>query len=147
MKKIVLFVLLGALYQQVAFAERKVVLSDAKQLPPSSLQFIEKTFPKLPIYLVNVEKDGSDILSYGAVLTNGYYVEFNGEGKWRVVDCHREPVPVSVIPDAIKKYIDQEYDGELVISIDTDLNRSRVQLTSRRVIAFDPNFNFIRIDE
>ncbi|MDR1729090.1 MAG: PepSY-like domain-containing protein [Prevotellaceae bacterium] len=147
MKKIVLFILLGALCQQVMFAEREVVLSNARLLPANSLEFLRTHFPGMPVYLVNIERDGDDIFSFGAVLNNGYYIEFDGVGEWREVDCHREQVPVSVIPNIIKKYVDQKYNGEIVTLVDRGLEFSRVRLISRKVLVFDPDSNFVRIDE
>jgi hypothetical protein len=130
-------------------ADVQILVTDARQLPPSSLNFIRTYFPENSVYLVNIEQQSSpfNILSYGVILNNGYYLEFSGNGEWREVDCHREAIPQALIPSIIKDHIAINYGGEIITSIEKDLRRTRIKLKNRKQISFDPNFKLIRVDE
>jgi hypothetical protein len=127
----------------------QILVADARQLPSVSLDFIRNNFPNNSVYIVNIEQQSTpfNILSYGVILNNGYYIEFSGNGDWREVDCHREAIPEVLIPAIIKNHIRIKYGGELVTAIEKDLQRTRIKLAGRKLISFDPNFNLIRIDE
>jgi hypothetical protein len=147
MKKLVLLFLIGVLAQQLAFADHHFLTTNERQLPQNSRDFLKNTFPKQKVYLVKIEKDGDSNVSYDVTLNNGFKVEFNRSGDWTEIDCRKEEVPQSIIPNAILMYINERAPGQKIIKIERDLRRYKTKITNGNELVFAPDYTFIRMDD
>ena len=80
-------------------------------------------------------------------LANGAKIEFSDKGVWEEVDCQFSEVPAAIIPVAIKNYIDENFAGEKVISIERNRFNYEVKLSNRLELKFDKDFNIYDIDD
>ena len=146
MKKIVL--LLVAIFSAgILIAEaNNDKLIDKKQLPEPAQQFIESHFAGVGI---TYAKEEWHILfsSYEVKLADGTKIEFTNKGEWDEVDCRFGEVPATIIPQAIKEYINKNFAGEKVLYIEKDRNDYEVKLSNRLELKFDKNFNIYDIDD
>ncbi len=116
------------------------------QLPAQAQQFINEHFGGIDLSYAKSERD---ILkkSFEVRLANGVKIEFNDKGVWEEVDCQFSEVPAEIIPVAIKKYIDENFAGEKVISIERNRFNYEVKLSNRLELKFDKEFNIYDIDD
>ena len=146
MKKIIL--VLAAIFSIGVFsasADNDKVINK-NQLPAQAQQFINEHFNGVDLSYAKQERD---ILkkSYEVRLANGVKIEFNEKGVWEEVDCQFGEVPAAVIPVAIKKYVDDNFAGEKVISIERNRYNYEVKLSNRLELKFDKDFNIYDIDD
>lgn len=128
-----------------AKADNDRVISKDK-LPVNTQKFISAHFPGLKISYVKEERDLFE-KNYQVVFTDGTKLEFQRNGEWKEVDCRYSQVPSMIIPEAIKKYVNEHYPGEKVLQIDHDRNDYEVKLSNRLELTFDKRFNLIDIDD
>ena len=146
MKKIILaLVAIFSIGVFSAVADNDKVINK-NQLPAQAQQFISEHFSGVELSYAKQERD---ILkkSYEVRLANGVKIEFNEKGVWEEVDCQFGEVPAAVIPVAIKKYVDDNFAGEKVISIERNRYNYEVKLSNRLELKFDKDFNIYDIDD
>ncbi len=114
---------------------------DVEQLPERSQQFISTHFSGLRIQSVTRDDDRE----YDVLLENNYRLEFNANGDIREVEG-RDPLPNSIIPDAILDYVNQNFAGEAIVKWELDNREQEITLTNGTELVFDQNGNFVRID-
>ena len=87
--------------------------------------------------------------SYEVIFTNGNKVEFDRNGKWDKIECKYTEVPVSAIPEFIKKYISENYPDVKVWKIEYERKRGKyeVKLSNRWELKFDKNGTLLDIDK
>ncbi len=128
-----------------AKADNDRVISKDK-LPVNTQKFISTHFPGLKISYVKEERDLFE-KNYQVVFTDGTKLEFHRNGEWKEVDCRYSQVPSVIVPEAIKKYVNENYPGEKILQIDHDRNDYEVKLSNRLELTFDKRFNIIDIDD
>ena len=146
MKKIILaLVAIFSIGVFSAIADNDKVINK-NQLPAQAQQFISEHFSGVELSYAKQERD---ILkkSYEVRLANGVKIEFNEKGVWEEVDCQFSEVPAEIIPVAIKKYVDDNFAGEKVISIERNRYNYEVKLSNRLELKFDKDFNIYDIDD
>lgn len=112
------------------------------KLPVAAQTFISTYFPAQKA--ARVEKDKN---SYDVYLDNGTNVEFDLEGNWTDVDAPAGiAVPWSIVPEAIKTFINEKYPQQGVSEISRDSTGYDVELTGGTELEFAPDGTFIRID-
>lgn len=146
MKKIILA--LAAIFSIGVFsasADNDKIINK-NQLPAPAQQFINEHFSGIDL---SYAKEERDILkkSYEVRLANGARLEFSDKGVWEEVDCQFGEVPVAIIPDAIKKYVSDNFAGEKIISIERNRYHYEVKLSNRLELKFDNDFNIYDIDD
>ena len=146
MKKIILA--LAAIFSIGVFsasADNDKIINK-NQLPAKAQQFINEHFDGVDL---SYAKEERDILkkSYEVRLANGVKLEFSDKGVWEEVDCQFSEVPAEIIPMEIKKYIDENFAGEKVISIERNRLNYEVKLSNRLELKFDKEFNIYDIDD
>lgn len=146
MKKIILA--LAAIFSIGVFsasADNDKIINK-NQLPAKAQQFISEHFDGVDL---SYAKEERDILkkSYEVRLANGVKLEFSDKGVWEEVDCQFSEVPAEIIPVEIKKYIDENFAGEKVISIERNRLNYEVKLSNRLELKFDKEFNIYDIDD
>ena len=146
MKKIILA--LAAIFSIGVFsasADNDKIINK-NQLPAKAQQFISEHFDGVDL---SYAKEERDILkkSYEVRLANGVKLEFSDKGVWEEIDCQFSEVPAAIIPVAIKNYIDENFAGEKVISIERNRFNYEVKLSNRLELKFDKDFNIYDIDD
>lgn len=146
MKKIILA--LAAIFSIGVFsasADNDKIINK-NQLPAKAQQFISEHFDGVDL---SYAKEERDILkkSYEVRLANGIKLEFSDKGVWEEIDCQFSEVPAEIIPVEIKKYIDENFAGEKVISIERNRLNYEVKLSNRLELKFDKEFNIYDIDD
>ena len=146
MKKI-LFALFAivSLGISVAKADNDKVINKS-QLPAQAQQFINQNFAGVNLSYAKEERDFLS-RSYEVMLVDGTKLEFSSNGNWEEVDCRYGEVPAAVIPDSIKRYINENFQGEKVLKIERNRNNYEVKLSNRLELTFDKDFNIIDIDD
>jgi hypothetical protein len=147
MKKF-LFVSLSVLFLGVLSAsaiERDKVISKDK-LPAAAQQFIAQHFANLKVSLV---KEDNELLfkSYEVIFTDGSKVEFARDGEWKEVDCRKNVVPASLVPEQVKNYVNANYPSVNVVKIDRDRRDCEIRLSNGLELTFDKDFNIVDIDD
>lgn len=142
MKKF-LFVLLSLFAINVQLmADRPV---EASQLPKAITEFIHKHFPKVE---VSYAKQDSDIFerNYTIVLTNGDKLEFTRKGEWTDLDCEHNQVPISAIPEPIRKYVNERYKNHKVTELKKERRHYDVKLSNDLELVFSLDGRLLRYD-
>ena len=128
-----------------AMADNDKVINK-NRLPATAQQFLNENFAGIEITYAKQEREILN-LSYEVRLADGTKIEFTSKGQWDQVECRFGEVPASVIPQAIKEYIDKNYPGVKVLMIEKDRNDYEVKLSNRLELKFDKDFNLYDIDD
>ena len=117
------------------------------QLPQVAQEFIKKNFSGVKVALAKMESDFFD-KSYEVIFTNGNKVEFDRNGKWDKIECKYTEVPVSAIPEFIKKYVSENYPDVKVWKLEYKEKKRKyeVKLSNRWELEFDNKGNLLDID-
>lgn len=146
MKKIL--ITLAAIFSigiSVAIADNDKVINKS-QLPAPAQQFLNENFAGIEITYAKQERE-IIFLSYEVRLADGTKIEFTSKGHWEQIECRFGEVPASVVPQAIKEYVDKNYPGVKVLMIEKDRNDYEVKLSNRLELKFDKEFNLYDIDD
>ena len=145
MKKLVLvLVSIVALGFTAKASEDKPITVD--RMPQKAQQFIKAHFGNHQVAMAKMETDFLS-KSYDVIFTNGDKVEFDKQGRWTNIDCEHSVVPVGVIPQTIKDYVQKQYPNAKILKIElTDRKGYDVGLSNDVEIEFDKRFNVIDID-
>ena len=145
MKKII-FALVAFLSFGVSVAKAdndKII--NKNELPAQAQQFLNEHFNGVKLSYAKLERDFL-LSSYEVMLANGSKIEFSSKGAWEEVDCRYGEVPQAVVPEPIKKYIQENYPGEKVHKIERDGSRYEVKLSNRLELSFNNDFKIVDID-
>lgn len=116
------------------------------EMPGQAQAFIKNYFSTHSVALAKMETDFLS-KSYDVIFTNGDKVEFDKQGRWTNIDCEHSVVPVGVIPQTIKDYVQKQYPNAKILKIElTDRKGYDVGLSNDVEIEFDKRFNVIDID-
>ncbi len=146
MKKI-LSVLIMTMFAVGILQAREVVTQDAQKLPAEARQFITQHFPQTQVSYIKIDSELFQGKKYEVVLTNGAEVEFNSKGEWKEVDCKRNAVPMAIIPEKVRDYIQTNFENNTITQIDRDKYGYDVELDNDLSVEFDKNGNFSRLDD
>ena len=142
MKKVFLAIVALVFVSVQSFADRAV---EKSQLPANVQEFVKKHFPNIE---VSYAKQDNDLFErdYTVVLTNGNKIEFISKGEWKEVDCEHHQVPEGIIPDAIRKYLNENQKGHRVIEIKKELRHYDVKLSNKLEMEFSLDGKLLRYD-
>lgn len=145
MKK--LFLVLVSFFALISVAmasEDKPITVD--RMPHKAQQFIQTYFGTHQVAIAKME---SDFLSksYDVIFTNGDKVEFDKKGDWTNIDCEYSAVPMEVVPDAIKSYVNKHYPNAKIKQIEKERKGYDVELTNGWDIKFDKSFRVVELDK
>lgn len=118
---------------------------EVSQLPQTAQQILKKDFGKMKVALAKMESGLFDT-SYDIIFTNGDKVEFDGKSNWTELKCKYSQVPVRLIPQAIKKYVNENYPSAKVIEMERDRSEYDVKLSTGLEITFNKKFQVTDID-
>ncbi len=145
MKKI-LFILLAAIIGCASAQARKTVSRDINTLPAAARTMIKQNFGKVGVNHINIDKD---LLSteYEVILNNGTEIDFDGDGKWKEVDCGNSAVPAALVMKSISNYVKSNYNGSKIVKIERDGKGYEIELLNGVDLKFGPDGRFLKIDD
>lgn len=114
-------------------------------LPANALAFLNTNFSNIGIASYEIKNIPVVGKSYEVKLNNGVEIDFDEAGNWHELKDPRG-VQQSLIPTAIHTYVEQNYKGTFVTSIDKEKDMIKVELANDVDLEFDLNGKFLRID-
>lgn len=116
------------------------------QLPTKAQTFISTYFKGHKIALAKVESDLFS-KSYDVIFTDGDKLEFDKRGDWVEISCKKEGVPMQAVPEAIRLYVQLNYESTKILKIERSSKEYEVELSNRLELTFDKEFHLIDIDD
>jgi len=104
-----------------------------EQLPEAAKTFVQTNFKDQKI--VYAEKDWN---SFECRLADGTKIEFTKKGAWKKIDRKDAAVPAGIVPEAIQKYVKDNFSGCLITKIDKERYGYEIELSND----IDMKFNF-----
>ncbi len=125
---------------------KDVITMDMNKLPLVARNFINQHFTRPQISYIKID---SEFLSkkYEVVLSNRTKIEFNGNGEWEEVDGNRNDLPLTIIPEHIKTYVNAQYPGTTYRKIERDRGEVEIKLSNHLSLTFDKKGQLIDIDD
>ena len=114
-------------------------------LPAKAQTLLNNHFNGQKVMLATIES-GVVSRSYDVVLQNGTKLEFDKKGNLTEIDCKQGIVPVQLIPQAIKNYLEVNYAGQSVKKIEIKKNEYEVELVNGLDLTFNKHFQLTDID-
>ena len=114
-------------------------------LPAKAQTVLSQHFNDQKVMLATIES-GVVSRSYDVVLQNGTKLEFDKKGNLTEIDCKQGIVPMLLIPQAIKNYLEINYAGQSVKKIEIKKNEYEVELVNGLDLTFNKHFQLIDID-
>lgn len=142
MKKVILLGLV--MFSYFSFAQKRVIKFE--ELPSNSMQFIKKHFSKSPVTSVIKDDEITDI-DYKVILNDGTKISFDRNGEWDEIDSMNGKIPAALIPEKISSYVNANYKGFYITSIDKGFRKYKIELSNGLDLEFDKQGNFLRIDD
>jgi len=120
----------------------------ADVLPQTAKEFIDTHFTDLPILQVENKKSPiTDGTVFEVTLADGTELDFDKDGEWRELNAEDgKTIPTAVLPKAISEYLNAQYAGTAVQSVDKELEGYAVELENDVDLLFDLEGNFLRED-
>lgn len=146
MKKLIVMFFTVLLATQVAFAG-DYITRNAEELPLKARNFINQHFTAPEISYVKIESELLKGKKYEAVLTNGIEIEFDSSGEWTDVDCKRSSVPMTIVPDYARQYVEQHFAGNIITQIERERYGIKIELNNDLDLKFDKKGNMFKIDD
>lgn len=147
MKKIFAILAVGLAFSATACADRKDVFSrNTGDLPAPARATLDKEFPEEKVSYIKIEKEIFQSTTYEVQFVHGTEICFNSDGEWIEVDCKREAVPATFIPEAIKSQVDDMFPGEPITKIEKDSREYEVELSNGVELKFDKRFRLREVD-
>lgn len=131
-------------YNMVANAGNDKPIS-VNALPAKAQTLLSQHFNGQKVILATIES-GVISRSYDVVLKNGTKLEFDKKGNLTEIDCKQGIVPVQLIPQAIKNYLNDNYAGQSVKKIEIKRNEYEIELSNGLDLTFNKHFQLIDID-
>lgn len=118
----------------------------AEALPHAAKNFLKSNFPSCDVLYATKDVDFSEV-EYTVGLTCGYVVEFNGKGVWKDIDGKGKNLPQSVIPEAIRKTVEQRFPGCTVTDISKERNAYEIKLNTGLEVKLSSSGEILEIDD
>ncbi len=139
----VLVLLLGT--AQVSFAGDKRPITQ-EELPAPAQHFIKNHFAKAAVSRITVDGQLFD-REYKVLFADGREVEFSKDGEWKEVEAKRAEFPMGVLPQQIRRYLEQHYPNQAVSKIERDRRGYEVKLRNGMELDFDNRFQLLKVDD
>ncbi len=138
MKKLSIFLAsLIILSASSLFADDWVVPPTA--LPQQATSFIQKVFQGSQIW--KVERDGR---KFDVKLSNGYSIDFLGNGDWVNIDSEYAPIPDAAFPPAVIQAIKSAYPQASVIDAEKEWGNYKLKLNNMMELMITGNGQIMR---
>ncbi|MBQ4279711.1 MAG: PepSY-like domain-containing protein [Rikenellaceae bacterium] len=147
MKKLILTLLCGLIFQAGAYAGADEITMDVTRLPETAQQFVKKYFKDAQIAHIKIEKNVLQQKSYDVKFVNGNEIEFDNEGQWTDVDCEKSALPAGIVPAKIAAYMKKNLPDEKAVSISKDRWGYELKTASDLELKFDTKGTFKSVDD
>ena len=114
------------------------------EIPNEITTFITTHFPSNNIIRATKDKDGSRV-SYDVTLSGNVKLEFNSQREITDIDSNTK-LPDSVIPQAIRDYVTENYPNNFITDWELEDNHQQVGLDNDIDLEFTMDGEFIRVD-
>ena len=118
----------------------------AEALPATAQKFLKSTFPSCDVLYATKDIDFSEV-EYTVGLSCGYVIEFNGKGVWKDIDGKGKALPESVIPEAVRKTVEQRFPGSLITDITKERNGYEVKLNNGLEVTLNKDGVILEVDD
>lgn len=120
----------------------------ADVLPQTAKDFIETHFPEHTVRDIDNKKSPiTNGTVFEVTLSNGTELDFDKDGEWRELDAEdRETIPLAILPNGIRDYLNAEHNGIGLKSVDKELEGYELELQNDIDLFFDLEGNFLRED-
>ena len=144
MKKWLIIVVCLVVFSVPAKADDGKVIPVSK-MPQTAQEFMAKYFSGMEVAVAEQEGMFWE-KSYDVTFNNGNKLEFDGNGKWKSVDCNYTSVPKEIVPAPIAGYIKAKFPGTRIIKIEKDDRRIDVELDNGTDLEFNSAFELVELD-
>ena len=114
------------------------------EIPNEITTFITTHFPSNNIIRATKDKDGSRV-SYDVTLSGNVKLEFNSQREITDIDSNTK-LPDSVIPQAIRDYVTENYPNNFITDWELEDNHQQVGLNNDVDLEFTMDGGFLRVD-
>ena len=114
------------------------------EIPNEITTYVTTHFPTNNIIRVTEDKDGTR-KSYDVVLSGNIKLEFNRQREITDIDSNSQ-LPDSVIPQAIRDYVSENYPDNFITDWELEDNHQQVGLNNDIDLEFSMDGVFIRVD-
>jgi len=123
------------------------VVIEANALPEMARNFITTHFPDATYRRIekqNIADDDGSI--YDVYLSNGFEIDFDINGNWTDIDGGQTVIPTAIIPEPITNYVIANYPSLFITTIEIETTGYDVELSNGLDLVFNPQGEFVRID-
>ncbi|WP_395093918.1 PepSY-like domain-containing protein [Vaginella massiliensis] len=128
-----------------AFAQKTTVATS--ELPESARTFIVNNFGKNKIAHATKESKMGRLKEYKVYLNNGTKIEFDANGNWEEIDAKQKAVPNKIIPQKIVNHVKKAFPRAKIVKIERDRKGFDVELSNGLDLKFNPQADFLRIED
>ncbi|WP_159637281.1 PepSY-like domain-containing protein [Sphingobacterium composti Ten et al. 2007 non Yoo et al. 2007] len=122
-------------------------LIDLGQLPKQAQNFIKTYSSKLSVAYVKLEDELFSKKSYEVKMNDGSEFEFDKNGEWKEIDMKRKSIPLSLIPQAIKEYVEKSFPKNNIVKLSRRSSKYEIELSNGLDLVFNSKGKFLRIDD
>lgn len=123
-----------------------VVTRDMGQLPEPARLFVQNNFSSHHVSYIKIDREWFST-EYKVVLTNGDELEFYADGNWKEVECKRAAVPIELLPEPVRRYLNANFPGVAIEKVKRTSRRIEVELNNGLELIFDSEGHFMRMDD
>lgn len=103
-------------------------------MPKAAQDFIKKSFPNDPI--LYAEQNRKD---FEVALQSGIEIEFFMNGEWKEIKSPYQPLPATLLPNAVSNALKQKYPQASILKIEKQYSSYEISLDNRREIYISNN--------
>ena len=122
-------------------------LIDLGQLPKQAQSFIKTYTSKLSVAYIKLEDELFSKKSYEVKMNDGSEFEFDKNGEWKEIDMKRKSIPGSLIPKAIKEYVEKRFPKNNIVKLSRSSSKYEIELSNGLDLVFTSKGKFVRIDD
>lgn len=146
MKKVLSILVLALVAVQFAFAG-DVITQDAKQLPLTARNFINRYFSKPQISHIKIESEILQNKKYEVLLADRTEIDFDKKGNWLEVDCKKSTVPEALVPETVKEYVKAHFPREVITKIERERSGIEIELSNDYSLKFNKKGQLVSMDD
>ena len=102
---------------------------EVNALPATAKHFLKTKFPNSDVVYAVKDVDFASV-EYKVMLSEGIVIEFNKRGEWKEIDGKGKPLSEAVLPEVVRKMVQQKFSGTVVTCISLDKDNYEVKLNN-----------------
>ena len=116
------------------------------QLPQEAQTLIQTYFADDPVSYIMQEREGL-LPEYEVRFASASKVEFDHKGALLKVDCGNRAVPLGLVPEIVRTYVQTNYPNATITEWSKDDRRWKAELNNGIELEFNSKYEFVRIDD